>query len=136
MELGEWPGGATLVCFVRRSITPVTADPTNPPPPSGPEFPAPPGPGGTRDEWRAWRDRQRDYVRSQWHSSGWYGGGSWPWFGGWAWFWGVALVVIGAYYLLFNLGLLGWLRGDVLWPVLLIVFGVFLLLRRGRGWWP
>jgi len=75
-------------------------------------------------------------VRSQWHSSGWYGGGSWPWFGGWAWFWGVALVVIGAYYLLYNLGLLGWLRGDVLWPVLLIVFGVFLLLRRGRGWWP
>src|SRR2546429_5452836 len=103
---GEWPGGASLVCFVRRSITPVTADPTNPPPPSGPEFPAPPGPGATRDEWRAWRDRQRDYVRSQWHSSDWYGGGSWPWFGGWGWFWGVALVVIGACYLLFKPGLL------------------------------
>ena len=45
-------------------------------------------------------------------------------------------MVIGAYYLLFNLGLLGWLPSDVLWPILLIVFGVFLLLRRGRGWGP
>ena len=75
-------------------------------------------------------------MRSQWQHSGWYGSGPWPWFGGWAWFWGVALVLIGGYYLLYNLGLLGWLQSDVLWPVLLIVFGVFLLLRRGRGWGP
>lgn len=61
---------------------------------------------------------------------GWYG--PWPWFGGWTWFWGVVLVLIGVYYLLFNLGLLTWLRGDVLWPTLLILFGIFLLVRRGR----
>jgi hypothetical protein len=45
------------------------------------------------------------------------------------------LVVIGAYYLLQNLGLLSWLRGDVLWPSLVILLGVLLLLRRGRDWW-
>jgi hypothetical protein len=45
------------------------------------------------------------------------------------------LVVIGAYYLLQNLGLLRWLRGDVLWPSLVILLGVLLLLRRGRDWW-
>jgi hypothetical protein len=43
--------------------------------------------------------------------------------------------LIGAYYLLHNLGLLGWLSSDVLWPSLLILFGLYLLIRRGRGWW-
>jgi hypothetical protein len=42
------------------------------------------------------------------------------------------LVVIGAYYLLQNLGLLKSLPGDVLWPILLILLGVWLLLRRSR----
>ncbi len=42
---------------------------------------------------------------------------------------------LGVYYLLQNLGLLSWLRGDVLWPALLIVLGLWLLLRRSR-WWP
>ena len=45
------------------------------------------------------------------------------------------MVLIGAYYLLQNLGLLNWLRGDVLWPSLVILLGVLLLLRRGRGSW-
>jgi hypothetical protein len=44
--------------------------------------------------------------------------------------------VVGAYYLLQNLGLLSWLRGDVLWPVLLILLGLYLLVRRNRGWRP
>src|SRR5207245_638472 len=39
------------------------------------------------------------------------------------------------YYLLRNLGLINWISGDVLWPLLLILLGVWLLVRRGRGWW-
>ena len=75
-------------------------------------------------------------MRSQWPGGGWYGPWPWAWGGGaWGWFWGAALVVIGIYYLLTNLGLITWLKGDVLWPVLLILFGVALLLRRGRGSW-
>jgi hypothetical protein len=51
----------------------------------------------------------------------------------WPWFWGAALILIGAYYLLQNLGLLNWLKGDVLWPSLLILLGVLFLVRRGRN---
>jgi hypothetical protein len=81
-----------------------------------------------------WRQQQRDYFRD--HSMGGWYGPPWAWGGGvWPWFWGAALVVIGAYYLLQNLGLLSWLRGDVLWPSLVILLGVLLLLRRGRDWW-
>jgi hypothetical protein len=43
--------------------------------------------------------------------------------------------VIGAYYLLANLGFLTWIKGDVLWPALLILLGVALLVRRGRSGW-
>jgi hypothetical protein len=57
------------------------------------------------------------------------------WFGWSGWFWGVALVLIGAYLLLSNLGLLTWLRGDVVWPVLIILLGVALLINRGHFWW-
>lgn len=94
--------------------------------------PPPPGPGASRAEWREWRRRQRDYMRGQWYtgtSSGplyWRGGG---------WFVGTLLLVIGVYYLLYNLGQLTWLKADVLWPVLLIVFGLWLLVRRRRRWW-
>jgi drug/metabolite transporter (DMT)-like permease len=106
-----------------------------PTPPPGP--PPQPAPGASRDEWRAWRHQQHDYWREHGHSGGWYGPGSWAgpwnWWGG-GWFWGAALLVIGLYYLLQNLGLLKALPGDVLWPLLLILFGVYLLLRRGRGW--
>ena len=75
------------------------------------------------------------------HSQGrgdWYGPwGWWDWGGpgAWGWFWGAALVLIGAYYLLSNIGALTWLKGDVLWPSLLILLGVVMLVRRGRGWW-
>jgi hypothetical protein len=102
-----------------------------PPPPAQPPNP-PPGPGASRDEWRSWRRQQRDSARDQW-PGGWYG--PWAWGGGvWPWFWGAALILIGAYYLLQNLGLLNWLRGDVLWPSLVILLGVLLLIRRRGSW--
>jgi hypothetical protein len=47
--------------------------------------------------------------------------------------WPVILIVLGIYFLLNNLHLLDWLRGDYVWPVLLIAFGVFLILRRSRA---
>jgi hypothetical protein len=72
-------------------------------------------------------------MHDRW-DGGW--GGPWAWGGGvWPWFWGAALVLIGAYYLLQNLGLLNGLKADVLWPSLLILLGVLMLVRRGRGWW-
>jgi hypothetical protein len=109
-----------------------------PPPtaqPAGP--PTQPGPDASRDEWRAWRHQVHDYWRDQRHAGGWYG--PYPWFGPWnwwggGWFWGAALLVVGAYYLLRNLGLINWISGDVLWPSLLILLGIYLLIRRGRGW--
>lgn len=46
---------------------------------------------------------------------------------------GAALLILGGYYLLRNLGFewLWWLDFDVIWPVLLIVAGIVVLLRRG-----
>jgi hypothetical protein len=73
-------------------------------------------------------------MRDQWRS-GMYGSSPWGGGGVWSWFWALALILIGAYYLLKNLGLLSWLNGDIIWPILLIVLGVLLLVRRGRGWW-
>jgi hypothetical protein len=110
---------------------PNSAPPT--PAPPAPQAPPPPGPGASRHEWREWRRQQRGYVHDHW-DGGWYG--PWAWWGGgaWPWFWGAGLVLIGVYYLLQNLGLLSWVRGDVLWPTLLILLGVVLLIGRGRGW--
>jgi len=51
----------------------------------------------------------------------------------WTPFWGVALVFIGVYYLLKNAGLLNGLNENVLWPVLLIAFGIFLIVRRSAN---
>ncbi len=119
---------------LRRSIATMATEPPNSVTPPPAEPPRPPGPGASRDEWRAWRRQQRDLLHD--HSAGgWYG--PWAWGGGGVrpWFWGAALVLIGAYYLLQNLGLLSWLRGDVLWPSLVIVLGVLLLIRRGRDSW-
>ena len=74
----------------------------------------------------------RAYQRAQ-YGVGWYG--PWAWGGGgWSWFWPAALILIGGYLLLANLGLLDWVRGDILWPSLLILLGLALLLGRGRGW--
>lgn len=93
-----------------------------------PAPPAIPGPNATREEWREWRRRQRAYIRAYVRP---YGG----WFFGiWGWFWAVALIVVGGYYLLANLGLLDWTRGDILWPSLLIVLGVLVLINRFRPW--
>jgi cell wall-active antibiotic response 4TMS protein YvqF len=65
-----------------------------------------------------------------------YGGPYWA--GGWRfgrpYFWPAVLIVLGVYFLLSNLGLLWWLRGDVVWPVLLILFGIALIVGRGRWW--
>jgi hypothetical protein len=40
------------------------------------------------------------------------------------------LVVVGGYALLKNLGLLPWLRGDILWPLLIIAVGLWLIIGR------
>ncbi|MEJ2600345.1 MAG: PspC domain-containing protein [Anaerolineales bacterium] len=48
---------------------------------------------------------------------------------------GIALILIGGFYLLQNLNLswLRWFNFDLLWPVLLIIGGIALLVRRARG---
>ena len=46
--------------------------------------------------------------------------------------WPVILIVLGIYFLLSNLHLLDWLQFDFVWPVLLIALGVFLIVRRVR----
>jgi phage shock protein C len=43
---------------------------------------------------------------------------------------GIILIVLGAYFLLTNLGVLGNLRWDLFWPAVLIALGVLLLVRR------
>lgn len=45
-------------------------------------------------------------------------------------FWPAVLIVVGAYFLLHNLGLLDWLRADIFWPLVLIALGVWLIARR------
>ena len=45
-------------------------------------------------------------------------------------FWPAVLIVIGLYFLLRNLNLLNWLRADIFWPVVLIALGVWLIARR------
>jgi phage shock protein PspC (stress-responsive transcriptional regulator) len=45
---------------------------------------------------------------------------------------GVVLIALGAWFLLQNLGLLDWWRWDVFWPVVIILLGLALLVRRFR----
>jgi hypothetical protein len=45
-------------------------------------------------------------------------------------FWPVVLIVLGVYFLLRNLGLIEWLNGNILWPVLLIILGAWLIIRQ------
>jgi cell wall-active antibiotic response 4TMS protein YvqF len=47
-------------------------------------------------------------------------------------FWPALLIVAGIYFLLRNVGLLDWLRGDIVWPILLIALGAWLIVRRAR----
>lgn len=47
-------------------------------------------------------------------------------------FWPAVLIVAGVYFLLYNVGLLYWLRFDYVWPVVLIALGIFLIYRRAR----
>ncbi len=47
-------------------------------------------------------------------------------------FWPVLLIVAGVYFLLYNVGLLYWLRFDYVWPVALIALGGWLIYRRAR----
>lgn len=106
-----------------------------PPPPQQPHPPQPPPPGASREQWHEWRRQQRDYMRGQWGGGpGWYGPwGFWQWSGR-GWFWPAALVVVGVWLLLNNLGLLGWIHADIFWPVVLILLGIVLLVQRG-SWW-
>jgi hypothetical protein len=70
--------------------------------------------------------RPPDRPSSRWDWRGWGGG------------WGrraslrsgLLLILIGAFFLLANLGLLEWLRWDLVWPALLILLGILLILRR------
>jgi cell wall-active antibiotic response 4TMS protein YvqF len=54
----------------------------------------------------------------------------WRWTGRSSYFWGGALVVVGALLLLGNVGLLNNVNWDVVWPVLLIAFGAWLIVAR------
>jgi hypothetical protein len=47
-------------------------------------------------------------------------------------FWPAVLVVLGLYFLLNNLGLLEWLKPEIVWPIVLIALGVWLIIRRSR----
>ncbi len=107
----------------------VASDIPNPPPQSSPP---PPPEGASRADWHAWRHQVRDYQRAQWRQGGWYGPG-WFWLGR-GWFWPLMLVIAGVFFLLNNLGLLAWIRGDIFWPAVLILLGVFLLFRRAPWW--
>lgn len=43
-------------------------------------------------------------------------------------------MLAGVYFLLNNLGLLNWLRPEIFWPIVLILFGIWLIVRRGGSW--
>jgi phage shock protein PspC (stress-responsive transcriptional regulator) len=45
---------------------------------------------------------------------------------------GILLVLLGAYFLLSQLGWLNWISGALFWPLVIIGFGVYLLVKRGR----
>jgi LiaF transmembrane domain len=93
-----------------------------PPAAATPAPPAPPGAYATRDEWRAWRRQERAYYRTHMHA----------YFAPWGWFWPLALIVVGACFLVVNLGWLTSATWDIVWPALLILLGVLFLISRLR----
>jgi phage shock protein C len=46
--------------------------------------------------------------------------------------WPVILIVLGIFFLLNNLHVFDRIPGDLIWPIALIALGVFLILRRTR----
>jgi hypothetical protein len=67
--------------------------------------PLPPPHPGSQERWQR-------------RSSGFWGGG--------------VLILIGVYFLLANLGLMDWVKWDIVWPVILIGIGGYLVIRRLR----
>ncbi len=47
------------------------------------------------------------------------------------------LIILGMIFLLQNLGIMPMIQWSIVWPVLLIVFGLYLLSKRSGccGWW-
>jgi phage shock protein C len=45
---------------------------------------------------------------------------------------GILLILMGIYFLLNQLGWLSWISGAVFWPLVIIGFGVYLLIRQKR----
>jgi phage shock protein PspC (stress-responsive transcriptional regulator) len=45
---------------------------------------------------------------------------------------GIILILLGAYFLLSQMGILNWIGGAVFWPLVIIGFGVYLLLKRNK----
>ncbi|HEX6488535.1 MAG TPA: DUF5668 domain-containing protein [Candidatus Dormibacteraeota bacterium] len=45
---------------------------------------------------------------------------------------GVLLILVGLWALLQNLGVLAWVRWDVFWPLVVIAFGIWVIIRRSR----
>ena len=43
---------------------------------------------------------------------------------------GAILMLLGAYFLLQEIGWLSWLQGDLIWPLLIIVFGLYLIKKK------
>ena len=48
-----------------------------------------------------------------------------------AWF-GIILILLGIFFLLDSLHLIRWINKDILWPIIIIFVGVWLLIRRWR----
>ena len=82
--------------------------PQPPPPASGGPVPSPPGSTPPEHGW--WRPGHRDRPRGLLA--------------------GIILIVLGAYFLLANVGLLSGFRWDLFWPIVLIAIGLLVLVRR------
>jgi hypothetical protein len=48
-----------------------------------------------------------------------------------AWF-GILLILLGIFFLLDNLHLIRWINKDLLWPIIIIFVGAWLLIKRWR----